>query len=380
MGRQQRILFGFLFLVLLLPLLNQNFAIIKSGPLQGYYTNASDTDFSIDGWITEKFQKKRTDFLNDHTGFREDMVRLSGQLDYSLFRNVNYGGTIATRDNNVYYMDHIESYIGVDYIGHDRICSILNKVRALQDTFTKMGKTFVVVYAANKAYYYRERMPSFYQCVKKGPANLEEFVHVSDSLGIHHINMNGWMAGMFGKTKDSVFTKEGIHWTEYAGLLAGDSLARYMEKDRNIKMPHPYWTEIEHVQQGRRQDKDLTNILNLIYPFATETFSYPKVRYTTDSQQKKLHVIFIGDSFTATLIDNGFVDNEFDKWEAWLWFKFIRDRRGIPYDQNPIGNYDWFGALGQTDVVVLLYTTKSLPTFGSGFIEQAYAKYFPGKS
>src|SRR4051812_269321 len=94
--------FVFLLLVVSMPFAVHVAPFIKSGPLQGYFTDAKDTGLSWVGWMTGDYQKRKSDFCNDHTGFRPDLVRLSGQVGFSLFRKADYGGAVVGAGNNLY--------------------------------------------------------------------------------------------------------------------------------------------------------------------------------------------------------------------------------------------------------------------------------------
>jgi SGNH hydrolase-like domain, acetyltransferase AlgX len=377
MIRYKRILIFLIFGIMLMPFTNQCFNYIYSIGLHGYYTNAEDTVFTWDGWFRESYQQKKGAFLNDHTGFRADLVRLSGQIDFSLFKDVNYGGASVTKDANIYYDDYVESYNGFDYLGHAPIVQYMVKVKALQDTLSKLGKTFLLVYAPNKAYYYKEHMSFRYKCYRPGPTNFSDFLKTGDSLGINQIDFNSWLAAMCGRTKDSIFTKQGIHWTIYSSLLAADSMVRYLERKRNIKMVHPTWTKVEHTTKGRFADNDMCDIVNLALPMQEEQFTYPVVEFKADSNTQKPKGIILGDSFSETMLFNQVAPNIFNDWQIWVKMRGVYDKSGRQLMDNPMDKIDWKKELGQTDCFILFSTTTNLPKFGWGFIDLAYDYYYP---
>ena len=379
MKRYKQTLIFLIFGIMLMPFTNQCLNYIESVGLHGYFTNAEDTVFTWQGWFSESYQKKKGAYLNDHTGFRADLVRLSGQIDFSIFKDVNYGGATTTRDGNIYYDDYLESYNGFDYVGHAAIVQYMAKLKALQDTFSKLGKTFIFVYAPNKAYFYLERMPNKYRCYQPGPTNFADFLHTGDSLGINQIDFNDWLANKSGRTTDSIFTKQGIHWTIYGSLLAADSLIRYLECKRGVNLTHPKWTEVEHTDKGRFADNDMCDIVNLALPMTTEQFTYPKVVFKSDSTTKKPNIIILGDSFSETMLFNDVVPNVFNDWQIWVKMVGFHDKGGHPMSENTMNKIDWKKEIDHTDCFVLLSTTTNLPKFGWGFIDQAYAYYFPEK-
>src|SRR5580704_5346143 len=78
-------LFIFLFIMLVLPFIQQYFPLVTSGALYGYAPNAPNTDFSWEHWLDATYQEKKGKFLNDEIGFRPDLIRVNNQLTYSLF-------------------------------------------------------------------------------------------------------------------------------------------------------------------------------------------------------------------------------------------------------------------------------------------------------
>src|ERR1035437_6178867 len=152
-------LFVFIFIILLLPFAEQNFPFIKSGQLLGYFTNAPDVTFSSTKWLDGSYQKEKGDFYNDHTGFRPDLIRLNSQIDFSLFNKPSYGGTVVGKENCLYFDNYIYAYYGKDFMGYNYLFEKSLKLKAIQDTLTKMGKTFVLVYSPCKASYFREYIP-----------------------------------------------------------------------------------------------------------------------------------------------------------------------------------------------------------------------------
>src|ERR1035437_3392949 len=78
-------IFTFLFIIMLLPALQQNSSFFKSRQLFGYFNIAPDMECSWRKWWEGAYQKGKGDYLNDHFGFRPEVLVVNNQLDYSLF-------------------------------------------------------------------------------------------------------------------------------------------------------------------------------------------------------------------------------------------------------------------------------------------------------
>ena len=378
MGRKTRKgLLLFVFTILLLPFVQQCFPFITSGPLEGSFTNAKDVEFSWEKWLDGTYQKGKTDFCNDHIGFRPDLLRLNNQIDFSLFGDCHAVWTVLGTHHYLYQDPYINAYYGRDFAGYPSIRERSIKLKAIQDTFARMGKTLVLVYAPNKAAFYPEYFPENRMHDKKGVTNLEAYKYMGDSLGINQIDMNAWFISMKNTSKELLFAKQGIHWTVYGTIVAGDSLMRYIERHKNIHVPHPKWAQIEHTTEPRSGDDDVERGLNLIFPVATETFAYPVIQDVPDSGYKKPNVIYLGDSYAFKMTIFGVVNRMNSNCEYWGYFD---DVHGINDNKATyIKQYDWKSALDKTDCLVILYTEFNLCNLGHGFIEAAYDHYYPSK-
>ena len=297
----KRWLLIFVFTILLVPFLQHCLPFISSGQLYGYYTNASDIEFSWAKWIDGSYERGKTDFCNDHVGFRPDLIRVIDQLDFSFFDKCHYselGG-----DHYLFQSPYIDAYYGEDFAGYQTILERSVKLKALQDTLARLGKSVVVVYAASKASFFPEYFPENRRHDKKGVTNFQTCRHIADSLGINQLDLDTWFISMKNKSKETLFSKQGIHWTEYAAALAADRFVRYIEKLRGVSIPHPVWSQVLHTQKAQYDDDDIAKQLNIIFPLTKETFSYPIVPDMPDTVAKKLKAIYIGDSYGTKMVE-----------------------------------------------------------------------------
>ena len=373
---KKRILF-FVFIILLLPFVQQCLPFITSGPLFGDYSNAPDIEFSWDKWFDGTYQKGKTDFCNDHVGLRPDLLRLNDQVDFSLFDKCHAAWTILGRDHFLFQYPYINAYYGTDFVGYQTILDKSVKLKAIQDTLSRMGKSLILVYAGNKATFYPEYFPSNKMQEHRGPTNFQAYRHIADSLGINQVDMDTWFVSMKNKSKEPLFSKQGIHWTNYGAILAGDSLVRYMERLTKIHVNHPVWSQMERTDKLRDGDDDVAVGLNLIFPVARETLSYPVVQDVPDSGGRKINAIYIGDSYGFKMVEFGIVYKMNAQCEYWSYFDEVHDINNKKFTH--IKDYDWKGAISKSDCVVLVYTAFNLSQLGNGFIEQAYDYYYPAK-
>ncbi len=368
----------FILFLLACPLLNHHYKIIKSAALNCIWP-AQKPVFSLAAWWDCSYQNSLTGYLNDAIGFREDMIRVNNQLDFSIFNKINAGSVIMGGHHNLFYLDYIEAYCGTDYAGDNYLVPELVKMKKVQDTLERMGKLFVFVHAGNKASYYSEDLPTDIPCNSAGKTNLKNFIRIGDSLGIHQIDFNSWFVSLKGKTPHPLFNKQGIHWGLYGALFAVDSLIRYIEHNKGIRMVHPHWSEIEHSHVARRSEDDMERLLNLIFPMDTVTYWYPKLNWDDSAGCTKPKVIYIGDSFGWTFMHDGILNSNTDG-EYWNYF---RSSVGKDFDHTAIAyemkDYNWPEAIHKADCIVVMYTAAQLVRTSAAFIDSAYHYYYPAK-
>ena len=367
-------------LVLCLPLIQQNYPFFTSGKLDGWFTSAPPDTFSVKRWWSGAYQAGTNDYTNDHMGFRNELIRVNNQLEFSLFDKTHSLSIVIGKERYLYQGVYINSYYGNDFVGYDPIREKLRKLKALQDTFAAMGKTIVVVHAPCKAYYYPEYIPDRLIQPKRTATNFEVYKRVCDSMGINQLDFNSWYVSLKNKGNELLYPKQAFHWSVYGSLLAADTFTRYIEKCRNIKMPHPVWDNIEHSNTPRYTDADIAKTCDIIFPTAVETFSYPVVHYKADATASRPKTVYIGDSFLLTWMYDGLMQNTNTDWQIWYYFRLLYDKDHN--EETPelyVGNTDWLAVLKKADCVVFMYTAHNLKEMGNGLIEQAYGYYFEGK-
>jgi len=376
-------LFILLMLIIAFPLLQQSLSFFESGKVNGAVAVVGDSTFNWDKWWEGSYQKQKNAYLNDNTGCRPDLVRLSNQLDYWLYGKLHANGVVIGKDDYLYEQFYIDEYIGYDYIGNEAANDEINKLKKIQDTLERLGKTFVFIFAPSKAYYFPDKFPPALDIKgKQAPTNYAAFKRLGDSAGIHLLDFNAWFMAMKGTTKNLLFSPLGTHWTVYGSLLAEDSLIKYLERVRNIKMPEVQWDSIKYSYAPQRTDDDLAAGLNLISEFKKERFSYPKYYYNYQGNRTRPSAIYIGDSFVWTWVNNRLMHSINKEWDVWYYFNEAwNDRSFSGYEpMRPMENLDWAKEMLNTDCVVALYTPANFKGFNysGSFIEKMYKYFYPG--
>ncbi len=374
----QHILFGLVVIVLLLPLVNDKTRIINTEGLKGYYTRSDDTVFSVAGWMNGRYQEKKARYLNDNISVRPDLIRLNAQVNYSLFHLNLTGWGVFGKENCLLDEQYINAWNGSDYIGYDSMYARMMKLRALQDTFAKMGKTIILVHAANKAYFYANCVPDNYPKPGKNPTNYGTCIRIGDSLGVNQLDLNLWFCRMKDTCIELLYAKQGIHWTWYGSMLGADSIAGYIGRLRHTSMRRIRVRDAWHTTMPKYPDNDIAAALNLILPVTTETFTYGTISCDSGRAITGPKALYIGDSFIWNWVNNDVLNCMHSDWQFWFYMQ-ERYLGGPGWSGLSFKDYDWLAEVERTDCILLVYTANNLNRLGNGFIEQAYAHYFPNE-
>ncbi len=364
-----------LLLIVLLPLAEQQFGFIKSGPLLCGSKQNPNTKLTLRAWWDGTYQNAKSLYLNDSVGFRPDLVRLSNQLDFSLFRKLSAGDIIGY-DGYVFGREDVTEYCGSPYMGEEVIRAELIKVKRLQDTLQRLGKTFIFAYAPSKAHCMPAQIPGLLTKIKvAGVSNYSTFRTIGDSLHLNQLDYVALFRSMNDTTQNQLMTRQGFHWSVYGSLVAADTMIKFIERERNIKMPGLVLTKMHYSDTARDSDNDLVKCTNLIFPLSGERYSYPEYYYHADTNATRPKAIFIGDSFIWGLVGNGFLQNSVADWKYWTYFNDVYSEHGAA----DIRAYDWKKALSESDCVVILMTPMNfhILTWKRRFLQMMYDYYYP---
>ncbi len=377
-------LFTLFSVVLLLPFLQQCLHFVESGPLLGAFTGSADVTFSYKGWWDGSYQKQKTLFVNDSVGFRPDLVRLNNQVDFVFFNKLHAGETYAGPGNYLFQKAYVDEYDGADCMGAAKIRDELIKLKLIQDTLERLGKTFILVYAPSKPYFFPDKIPGILRATGgQKMSDYKIFRRLGDSLMIKQLDFNALFVAMKDTSQGGLMTKQGCHWSKYGSLLAADTLIKFIERDRKIKMPEIVVTKMHYTDTAQSPDNDLAATTNLIFPITKERFCYPEFHYESAKGAVKPKVIYIGDSFIWLWIYDGLMQNTNSDWEYWSYFRDVLNIKTIQGESpnSDIQHSNWKKSLMDADCIVVTFTPVNLHLFDRDdfFIETIYSFFYPGR-
>ena len=374
----------FLFLVLSFPALQGYLSFFESGQLNGAIISNANPVFTWANWWSGTYQAQKSSFLNDSTGCRPDFVRLNNQIDFSLFNKTHANSVLVGRDQYLFESWYVTEYRGInDSIPSENLARDMEMVKKIQDTLSRLGKTFVWVYAASKAWSHPDKIPTIFDGYKQQhEPDYTRFKRLCAAYHINTIDFNGWFMAMKDTARGMLFSKQGTHWSVYGAVLAEDSLVKYIERQRNISIPEIKFEKLNYSDIARSTDNDIGQGLNLAIPLQKEKYAYFDFSFS-DGRDEKPKTILVGDSFGWTWIYNGISRSVGDGFEYWFYFKerWTTEVFKGKTPQQQIGCCNWQQPLSDAKCVVMILSPPNFMRIDKDdfFIKVAYDHFFGQK-
>jgi hypothetical protein len=363
----QYIIFGIILFFLFIPVLQKHTRILPEVGLKGAIIAVEIPHLNIKKWFDASYQESMEKYLNEAFGLRNYFVRLNNQIAFTFFKKAKANGVIVGKHNYLYEENYIRAYYGEDFIGEDSILHRMKRLKFIQDTLQKMNKQIVMVLAAGKGSYYPEYFPDKYN-TEKGKTNYEYYVKFARETGVNYIDFNRFFLENKNLSPYPLYPRYGIHWSYYGACLVADSLIRYLEEKEgfhfaNISLNEIKWAKANDV------DYDIADGMNLFFELRRPEMAYPQMSISRDTTHSGPNVLVISDSFYWVLYNMG-ISKAFAKDNFWFYNKEIYPESFTsPAETSHSSIRD---EIAHHDVIVIMGTEATLPSFGWGFIEDTY--------
>lgn len=352
--------------LLIIPLFQYFVPTIEEKPLLGEFKLAEKPDSMLENWFSGDFQIKYEKYFNDYMGFRNFFVKVNNQMDYSFFNISHADKVVVGKDNYLYEKNYIEAYFGTDFAGEKQIETNIKTLKNIHNTLKNKGKELIIVFAPSKASYLPEFLPAKNDGRKRSTTNYEVLKKHLINQKFNFVDFDGLFIQMKDTTKYPLYSKTGVHWSNYGMTLAFDSLIRYMENVKQISLPDLKITNIEQPDTTRDTDYDIASAMNLLFTIPQFKLAYPIVTFETKPNTVKPKAIVIGDSYYFNIF-NAYDKFVFSEIQFWYYLKSVHQHNQAVKD---ISEIDITQEIEKTDFVIILATELNLNWFPFGFNEK----------
>lgn len=357
-----------------------SFAITDNKPnLTGIVISDEKPKFSAETWFNGTYQSEMDDYNNDHWAFKEIMVRLNNQLYYKLFNQIRVNGFVIGKDNYLYSESYIFSAFGDDDVNENRVMTLTQKAKVIQDTLKKKGIDLMFVYAPGKGKYCEEFIEDKYKHPVK-QTNHDLFVKYGTQYGINQLDLYTLFEKLKPITPYPLFPKFGHHWSYYGECVAVDTIIKFIEHLHHCDMPNISYSQIEVVDTARSRDADVLKSMNLwSNPDQNMKLAYPSVGFENDSLKNRTRVLTISDSYWYGPVYMGVPANVFAGGQFWYYYNKVIPSP-VPGEKMEVWQLDLKQNIESNQVIMLLYSDGNLSGFGNNFINDVYEMYTSPKT
>lgn len=372
------ILFTLVILFLILPGFQSRYGLITEKKLTGAFQKHEKPDlgqFSWKSWLDGSFQEEFNNRLEQNIGFRNSLVRMHNQLSFSLFHQANAEGVIVGQNNELFEEDYIREYMGQYYVGDTVWNKKAARLKAVQDTLARLGKTFIVVFEPGKGSFNSDLLPRKYRNLTKSRSNYEEMIYQLGKNGVNVLDLNQYFISIKGKTEFPLFPQCGTHWSYYGAALAADTTLRYIESLRGIDLPDMKIVRNEIPDTTRHPDYDIGLAMNLMFRIPHPKTANPILQFQQGSAKTKPDVLIVGDSYYFNWLNNRIPSEVFNSCDFWYYNRNITRSDGSSAGETT--GLDIKSEVLKRDIVMIMITERFIHMFAWGFDEQLYDLFYP---
>ncbi len=367
-----RYLLAVLLLFLLTPLLFTGFP----GSKLANHKPAALPEWSWASWWAGDYQREVARVLNEQFGWRNNLVRLNNQKEYSLFNNATARDVVIGKDGYLYEDTYLDTATGRNYQGRKHFQEMGERLALVRDSLAERGIDLLVVMAAGKGTYFPEYHPAAWAGPSPAATNEDGLLQALQEQQIEHLNFNAWFREMKDTTQYPLFPKVGIHWTKYGQFLVMDSLVNYLEQRHGIDLPEMVLDSIEVSSEQRGSEADIFRGLNVFQAPAGYPLAYP-YWHVEHPEKEQLKTLVIGDSFYWSLyLHEQFSKKFLGNGEFWYYFNRVM-WNGT--DDGPASELRLPNDLLGYDLVILFETESHYHRLSNGFLEAAVAGFLAGE-
>ena len=374
------ILFGLLMVFLFSFMIQEHFKPFKTKELMGYFLKPEKPKFRWEWYKNGYFQQSIEKYITNNYGFREPIIRLYHQYCWDFFGKEYVSYIYSGKERWLYYDHNIEDYYGTEMYhwypdaeaarqGYEQEVRLLNKVKGILEDYDVTLMTFI---APSKNVIYPEYLPRR----EKDTTTLnprEYFARRFNETGMPCFEMNDYFMKMKDTCSFYLFPPTGDHWT-FSCVYATDSLLRFMEQQRGIKLPHIEYGNEYHTECriGDDQNRDLEGELNLLRPITfNPKYAYKELDYwvVSDSTTVKPSALFIGNSFLLRTIAYVPPKEVFSDFQFWYYNRVAY--QGLDRLIDSVSFLNRLDYLLDADYIVWFSSASQMYRATEGFAEDA---------
>lgn len=380
---------GFVFL-LTLPTMQMQWRFIKEAPLGGVEQSNDIVNLSVPAWWDGSAESAISDWAARRIGFRAICVRVINQS--KLVLNSAYELPVPDqltigKDHWLYETDYVQRYAqpqGV--LPESEVEEFVTRLRTLQTMLAERGTTFLLVISPSKTELYPEYLPEAVVKARQRFSGRRDYDVLVERLARQRVNFIDApkLLRELKPKSEPLCSRTGTHWNYYACFLVWCEALKKINTCSSRHLPVPELAGIEY-DKPRGTDNDLGSLLNVfVQPGGTPRVPYPIVKAALEPVDAQATFLFVGTSFTWTLVDAMYMSHSSSQCDVLYYskshFHCTNNRPALrPGDATrrklvcslDDSSPDWSQILFSKSVVVLEVLETHLEAGDRGFCQRA---------
>ena len=367
-----------MFLSLIIPDIQKRVKIVDEAKLDGVFTLAEKPVFSKENFFSGKFREQYQQYVEDHIGFRNTLIRIRNQFEFSLFKTPHACNVIVGKNNVLYQDFYVDAYFGKDLLSKGKVDEKVNKFIFLQNELAKKNITLVMLIAPGKVSFMPENLPSYIDVKNAKTNNYDLFAEEMTKQNANVVDIRKYFLKIKSTSKYPLFPKCGTHWSGYGLTLVADTLFKYIENKSGMDLVN------FHLEQGnstdenlRFTDDDIGKGMNLLWDIPSWEMYYPNVIFEKDETKKKPDILTIGDSFNQSFwgfypyFSELFGSNS----QFWYYNKIVSWPDSLVEKYIDTEKLDIVKETESRNIILIVTTEHNIVNFGFGYIDKLYSIY-----
>jgi hypothetical protein len=359
---------------LMIPGIGMIHPIFKTKPLNGVYLKQEVPEFSVRDWINFEYQPQLHRYLLENYHLRPMIIRIFNQIQFSVFDHYN-PAVVRGIDDNLFESWFVDYHYGDDFLGDEKIKSQAKMLTEIRQELHESGKELLVVIAPSKADYWPDYIPESYDRPMKR-TNWEAYAHWLSAMDVPAIDVNTWFMQARDTAVAPLFPKTGTHWSYYGAAAAFDSIVKLASHQFGKPLPPLKMQDFRLKDNLIEEDKDLENLLNLLYPLHRYPLAYPRVDALVTDSSFVPRTTVISDSFFWNIYNMVAPRQTFSDLQFWYYNSTVYYTAGGTGNTKNISLYE---ELPKTDLFILMACPATIHDLGWGFIQLAHRVIVEGE-
>ncbi len=354
-------------LVLSIPLLQQGFNFSsRNDSLSGSFDVREDTALTAANWFSKMYQDRKDTYLNENFGFRNFLVRLHNQINFSFYGDINVKDVFKGKENYLYNYSFFNSYSGRNYNEH-RADSIFKDLMNLNESLISINKKLLICFAPCKESFFPEFLPDTCLLEIKKENYYDAYRKRLLKSNIPFLDYNKYFQNLKNSSPYPLFTQGAVHWTIYGANIALDTLLKRISFETNKKINNVRFKSVDVTDTARGADDDISKAMNLLANVNSERLAYPELEFISNNDScHKPKVIIAGDSFFYGLNNTWIPISVFSTDSYFLYYystavSFIVGKKDVK-----VKELDLPAELKNTEIVILFFNIGNLNGFPFG--------------